>query len=40
MYAQPDFEAILSVALLNGMPYDFCELCQGELKNAKKMCPK
>lgn len=40
MYAQPDFEAILSVALLNGMPYDFCELCQSELKNAKKMCPK
>jgi hypothetical protein len=34
MYAAPDWQAVASVAL-NGMPYDFCDLCQKELRDAK-----
>jgi hypothetical protein len=37
MYAQPDWQSVVSV-LFNGMPYDFCALCQAELKEAKKLC--
>ena len=35
MYARPDLLAVLSV-LLHGMPYDFCDDCKLELKEAKK----
>ncbi len=36
MYAAPDWQAVASVAL-NGMPYDFCDLCKEELKEAKEL---
>ncbi|CAA6807474.1 MAG: Unknown protein, partial [uncultured Sulfurovum sp.] len=38
MYPKPDWRAIMSVLLLNGMPYDFCHKCKAELKEAKKRC--
>ena len=38
LYPAPDKMAILSVALLNGMPYDYCKLCQADLAKAKKSC--
>ncbi len=37
MYSKPDWQSVVSVMLLNGMPYDFCKKCKAELKNAKEM---
>jgi len=37
MYARPDTKAVLSV-LFHGMPYDFCDKCKAELREAKKSC--
>ena len=37
MYARPDWKAVLSV-LGHGMPYDFCDACKAELKEAKAYC--
>ena len=37
MYARPDWRAVLSV-LGHGMPYDFCDACTAELKEAKNSC--
>jgi len=37
MYARPDWRAVLSV-LGHGMPYDFCDACKAELKEAKNSC--
>jgi len=37
MYARPDWRAVLSV-LRHGMPYDFCDACKAELKEAKESC--
>jgi len=33
----PDWKSVVSV-LFNGMPYDFCEVCQAEIAEKKKMC--
>ncbi len=38
MYSSPDWQSVLSVILLNGMPYDFCDKCKAELKESKKSC--
>ncbi|CAA6820818.1 MAG: Unknown protein [uncultured Sulfurovum sp.] len=40
MYPKPDWRAVMSVLLLNGMPYDFCHKCKAELKEAKERCIK
>lgn len=40
MYSKPDWQSVVSVFALNGMPYDFCYLCKAELLEAKKWCPK
>lgn len=37
MYAQPDWQAVVSV-IFNGMPYDFCDKCKAELREAKNTC--
>jgi hypothetical protein len=37
LYAAPDWRAILSV-LFHGMPYDFCDICKAELRDAKNSC--
>jgi len=39
LYPSPDYSSVFSVLLLNGMPYDYCELCQADLAKAKKSCP-
>lgn len=39
LYASPDWQAVVSV-LTNGMPYDYCKVCQAELANAKRQCLK
>lgn len=38
MYSAPDLQSVLSVMVLNGMPYDFCDLCKEELIDAKRGC--
>jgi len=38
MYSNPDWQSVASVLLLNGMPYDFCHLCEKELKDMKSNC--
>jgi hypothetical protein len=38
MYSTPDWQSVVSVLLLNGMPYDFCDLCEAELKEMKQNC--
>ena len=38
MYSSPDWQSVVSVLLLNGMPYDFCDLCEAELKDMKQNC--
>ncbi|MFK5975479.1 MAG: hypothetical protein QM493_03120 [Sulfurovum sp.] len=40
MYSKPDWQSVVSVMLLNGMPYDFCEKCKAELKEAKESCQR
>lgn len=37
MYAKPDWQAVVSV-IFQGMPYDFCDKCKAELKEAKTSC--
>ena len=40
MYSRPDWQSVVSVLALNGMPYDFCDLCKAELIEAKRSCAK
>jgi len=37
MYARPDWQTVVSV-ISSGMPYDFCDKCKAELREAKKEC--